>query len=207
MMKRIASILLGFLILIGMAGPAIAQAAERARASVVVVFVDRATKGEEGKAWINERIRAFLDGKVTGIYDLVPGTRFEPQLKGLDLEKGADEKALFAILGESGADYALLAELVSAKESGSMGLFRSSKNSNIGLDIKILDLVNGGYLKQGRFTGKSVDDNAVISIEDRLVAVFLINSREISEKALDKLLFQTGEIISVNLPLGKPVKR
>ena len=184
-----------------------AQAAERSKASVVVVFVDRATKGEEGKAWINERIRAFLDGKVAGIYDLVPGTRFEPQLKGLDLEKGADEKTLFAILGESGADYALMAELVSAKESGSMGLFRSSKNSNIGLDIKILDLVNGGYLKQGRFNGKSVDDNAVISIEDRLVAVFLINSREISEKALDKLLFQTGEIISVNLPLSKPLKR
>ena len=67
--------------------------------------------------------------------------------------------------------------------------------------------MNGGFLKQGRFSGKSVDDNAVISIEDRLVAVFVINSREISEKALDKLLFQTGEIISVNLPLGRPVKR
>ncbi len=206
-MKRIASILLGVLFLLGMSGSVVAQAAERTRASVVVAFVDRATKGEEGKAWINERIRAFLDGKVAGIYDLVVGTKFESQLKALDLEKGADEKSLFAVLGESGADYALLAELVSAKESGSMGLFRSSKNANIGLDIKILDLVNGGFLKQGRFTGKSVDDNAVISIEDRLVAVFVINSREITEKALDKLLFQTGEIISVNLPLGKPVKK
>ena len=206
-MRRFECILLGVLLLLELSGAATAGAEERTKASVVVAFVDRATKGEEGKAWINERIRSFLDGKVAGIYDLVPGTGFEPQLKSLNLEKGADEKKLFAILGESGADYALLAELVSAKESGSMGLFRSSKNANIALDIKILDLVNGGFLKQGRFSGKSVDDNAVISIEDRLVAVFVINSREISEKALDKLLFQTGEIISVNLPLAKPVKR
>ena len=193
--------------LLELSGAATARAEERAKASVVVAIVDRATKGEEGKTWINERIRTFLDGKVAGIYDQVPGTGFESQLKSLNLEKGADEQKLFAILGESGVDYALLAELVSAKESGSMGLFRSSKNANIALDIKILDLVNGGFLKQGRFSGKSVDDNAVISIEDRLVAVFVINSREISEKALDKLLFQTGEIISVNLPLGRPVKR
>ena len=206
-MRRFACILLGVLLLLELSGAATAWAEERAKASVVVAFVDRATKGEEGKTWINERIRTFLDGKVAGIYDQVPGTRFESQLKSLNLEKGADEKKLFAILGESGADYALLAELVSAKESGSMGLFRSSKNANIALDIKILDLVNGGFLKQGRFSGKSVDDNAVISIEDRLVAVFVINSREISEKALDKLLFQTGEIISVKLPLGRPVKR
>ena len=206
-MRRFACILLGVLLLLELSGAAAARAEERTKASVVVAFVDRATKGEEGKAWINERIRSFLDGKVAGIYDLVPGNTFEPQLKSLNLEKGADEKKLFAILGGSGADYALLAGLVSAKESGSMGLFRSSKNANIALDIKILDLVNGGFLKQGRFSGKSVDDNAVISIEDRLVAVFVINSREISEKALDKLLFQTGEIISVNLPLAKPVKR
>ena len=206
-MRRFACILLGVLLLLELSGAATAWAEERAKASVVVAFVDRATKGEEGKTWINERIRTFLDGKVAGIYDQVPGTGFESQLKSLNLEKGADEKKLFAILGESGVDYALLAELVSAKESGSMGLFRSSKNANIALDIKILDLVNGGFLKQGRFSGKSVDDNAVISIEDRLVAVFVINSREISEKALDKLLFQTGEIISVNLPLAKPVKR
>ena len=206
-MKRIAGALLGFLFLLAMSGLPVAEATERVKASVVVTFIDRATKGEEGKAWINERIRSFLDGKVAGIYDLVSGARFEPQMKALNLDKGVDEKTLFALLGESGADYALLAELVSAKESGSMGLFRSSKNANIELDIKILDLVNGGYLKQGRFTGKSVDDNAVVSIEDRLVAVFVINSREISEKALDKLLFQAGEVISVNLPLGKPAKR
>ncbi len=187
--------------------PLDAAAAERQRASVIVVFVDRATKGDEGKEWINERIRAFLDGKVYDIYDVVPGKTMEPRVKSLDLAKGADEKALFTILSASGADYALLAELVSAKESGSMGLFRSSKNANVGLDIKILDLVNNGYLKQGRFTGRALDDNAVISIEDRLIAVFAINSKEITEKALDKLLFQTGEIISVNLPLGKPVKR
>ena len=176
-MRRFECILLGVLLLLELSGAATAGAEERTKASVVVAFVDRATKGEEGKAWINERIRFFLDGKVAGIYDLVPGTGFEPQLKSLNLEKGADEKKLFAILGESGADYALLAELVSAKESGSMGLFRSSKNANIALDIKILDMLNGGFLKQGRFSGKSVDDNAVISIEDRLVAVFVINSR------------------------------
>lgn len=86
-----------------------------------------------------------------------------------------------------------------------MGLFRSSKNTNIALDIKILDLVNSGYLKQGRFTGKAIDDNAVFSIEDRIVAVFMIDSQEITLKALDKLLFQVGEIISVNLPLAPPV--
>ena len=87
-----------------------------------------------------------------------------------------------------------------------MGMFRSSKNANIGLDIKILDLVNGGFLKQGRFTGKAVDDNTVVSIGDRLVALFTINSQEITTAALDKLLFQVGEIISFNLPLAPPKK-
>lgn len=184
-----------------------AQASERQRASVVMIFIDRATNSDGEKQWIVDRVQSFLQGKVNGIYDIIPGKVFEPRVKSLDLATGTDEKTLFAILGESGADYALLAELVSVKESGSMGLFRLSKNANIGLNIKILDLVNCGYLKQGRFTGRAVDDNAVISIEDRLVAIFFLNSREITEKALEKLLFQAGEIISVNLPLGKPAKR
>ena len=42
--------------LLELSGAATARAEERAKASVVVAFVDRATKGEEGKAWINERI-------------------------------------------------------------------------------------------------------------------------------------------------------
>lgn len=205
-MKQAASFFILLFIMLFLPQPA-AQAAERQRASLVVIFVDRATNSDGEKQWIVDRVQTFLQGKVNGIYDITPGKVFELRVKSLDLATGSDEKTLFAILGESGADYALLAELVSAKESGSMGLFRSSKNANIGLNLKILDLVNGGYLKQERFTGSAVDDNAVISIGDRLVAVLFLNSREITEKALEKLLFQAGEIISVNLPLGKPVKR
>ena len=204
-MKQVAAIII-LLSMLFLLQPA-AQASERQRASVMMIFVDRATNSDGEKQWIVDRVQSFLQGKVNGIYDIIPGKVFEPRVKSLDLATSADEKTLFAILGESGADYALLAELVNAKESGSMGLFRSSKKANIGLNIKILDLVNCGYLKQGRFTGRAVDDNAVISIGDRLVAVLFLNSREITEKALEKLLFQVGENISVNLPLGKPAKR
>ena len=181
------------------------QAQPREQASVVVVFVDRVTQGE--KEWVTARIRDFLGNKVNGIYRIVPAAPFEAQIKNLTGRTGADEKTLFAILSESGADYALLADLANLKESGSMGMFRSSKNAHIGLDIQILDLINGGFLKQGRFTGKAIDDNAVISIGDRLVALFTIDSQEITNTALDKLLFQVGEVISVNLPLAPPVKK
>lgn len=180
-------------------------AQQREQASVVVVFVDRVTQGE--KEWVTTRIREFLGNKVNGLYRVAPGTAFETGAKNLNGTKGVDEKALFALLADAGSDYALIAELTNLKESGSMGMFRSAKNANISLDIKILDLVNGGFLKQGRFTGKAVDDNAVVSIEDRLVALFAINSQEITTNALDKLLFQVGEIISFNLPLAPSVKK
>lgn len=182
-----------------------AQAQPREQASVVVVFVDRVTQDE--KEWVTTRIRDFLGTKVNGLYRVIPAAPFEARIRALNEKTGAGEKALFAILGESGADYVLLAELVNLKESGSMGMFRSSKNAHIGLDIMILDLVNGGFLKQGRFTGKAIDDNAVISIGDRLVALFTIDSQKITGTALDRLLFRVGEVISINLPLVPPVKK
>lgn len=198
--------LLGAVVLaVSLLTPTVASAQPREQASVVVVFVDRVTQGD--KEWITTRIRDFLGNKVNGLYRVVPGAPFEAGAKELNAAKGADEKALFSLLADAGADYALVVELANLKESGSMGAFRSSKNANVGLDVKILDLVNGGFLKQGRFTGKAVDDNTVISIEDRLVALFTINSQEITMQALDKLLFQIGEIISVNLPLAAPVKK
>ena len=182
----------------------VALAQPREQASVVVVLVDRVTQGEQ--EWVTARIREFLGNKVNGLYRVVPGAAFEAGVKNLNGATGADEKALFTLLADGGSDYAMVAELTNLKESGSMGMFRSSKNANIGLDIKILDLVNGGFLKQGRFTGKAVDDNTVVSIGDRLVALFTINSQEITTAALDKLLFQVGEIISFNLPLAPPKK-
>ena len=198
--------LLGAVLLPAMMLPQVTAAAQpREQASVVVVFVDRVMQGE--KEWVTTRIREFLGNKVNGLYRVVPGAPFEAGVKSLNADNGADEKALFLLLADAGADYALVAELTNLKESGSMGMFRSSKNANVGLNVKILDLVNGGFLKQGRFTGKAIDDNTVISIEDRLVALFTINSREITAVALDKLLFQVGEIISFNLPLASPVKK
>ena len=185
--------------------PTPAQAQPREQASVVVVLVDRGTQGE--KDWVTSRIRDFLSNKVNGLYRVVPAASFEARIKKLNGQTGADEKAMFAILNESGADYALLAELANLKESGSMGMFRSSKNAHIGLDIMILDLVNGGFLKQGRFAGKAIDDNVVISIGDRLVALLTIDSRQITGTALDRLLFQVGEVISVNLPLAPSAKK
>jgi len=185
--------------------PPVAWAQPREQASVVVVLVDRVTQGEQ--EWVTARIREFLGNKVNGLYRVVPGADFEAGVKNLNGATGADEKALFTLLADAGSDYAMVAELTNLKESGSMGMFRSSKNANVGLDIKILDLVNGGFLKQGRFTGKAIDDNTVISIGDRLVALFTINSQEITTAALDKLLFQVGEIISFNLPLAPPAKK
>ena len=181
------------------------QAQPREQASVVVLFVDRATEGD--KEWVTARIRNFLGNKVNGLYRVVPPEPFETRIKKLTGGTGGSERVLFDILNDSGADYALIAELANLKESGSMGMFRSSKHTNIGLDIQILDLVNGGFLKQGRFTGKAIDDNAVISIGDRLVALFTMDSQEITLAALDRLLFQVGEVISVNLPLAPPAKQ
>ena len=204
-MSKLLTLLLGGVLCFSiMALPPVALAQSREQASVVVVFVDRVTQGE--KEWVSTRIREFLGNKVNGLYRVVPGAAFEAGVKNLNGATGADEKALFTLLADAGSDYAMVAELTNLKESGSMGMFRSSKNANVGLDIKILDLVNGGFLKQGRFTGKAVDDNTVVSIEDRLVALFMINSQEITTTALDKLLFQVGEIISFNLPLAPPKK-
>lgn len=204
-MSKLSVCLLGWLVFFSMtAPPPVALAQPREQASVVVVLVDRVTQGEQ--EWVTARIREFLGNKVNGLYRVVPGAAFEAGVKNLNGATGADEKALFTLLADAGSDYAMVAELTNLKESGSMGMFRSSKNANVGLDIKILDLVNGGFLKQGRFTGKAVDDNTVISIGDRLVALFTINSQEITTAALDKLLFQVGEIISFNLPLAPPKK-
>ena len=50
-MRRFSCILLGVLLLLELSGAATARAEERAKASVVVAFVDRATKGEEGKTF------------------------------------------------------------------------------------------------------------------------------------------------------------
>ena len=206
LVKVLLLALLGAVLLPAMMLPQITAIAQpREQASVVVVFVDRVTQGE--KEWVTTRIREFLGNKVNGLYRIVPGASFEAGVKRLNADSGADEKALFLLLADAGADYALVAELTNLKESGSMGMFRSAKNANVGLNVKILDLVNGGFLKQGRFTGKAIDDNTVVSVEDRLVALFTINSQEITASALDKLLFQVGEIISFNLPLAPPVKK
>lgn len=193
---------LGWLVLFFLTTPAPVQAQPREQAAVVVLFIDRATQGE--KAWIVSRIHDFLGNKVNGLYRVIPAEPFEMQIKKLSAGSEVDELALSAILAGSGADYALLAELSNLKESGSMGMFRSAKNTRIGLDIKILDIINGRYLTNGRFTGKAIDDNAVISIGDRLVALFTIDSREITVTALDRLLFQVGEVISASLPLAPP---
>lgn len=195
---------------VGVSEAAEAEHADR-RSSVVTIFYDR-IPGEHPE--VVNLITEMLKRKTDEIYRIVPETTFLTEVRAAidgdvnagDTSANAIDDLIIEILRMSKADFAILATLEKFSESGAMGVFRLSKKTNAQIGIRIYNLAEKSVIKKVSIERNTKDDNAIMVV-DGIIAALVISSADVTTSAMDRILFQAGEIISVNLPLKATGRR
>ena len=187
--------------------PYAAQAQERQKASVVVIVVNNAHTDYDGE--IQQKIQAWVDRKFLGVYDMVPSQPFVAKLQELNVSDFGPgqlplcEKTFFS----SNVDYAVYIEVKPFVQNNHVALFRYGKCTVASGTIRIYDIVNNRFLCDTTYAGKSAKDEQAVFLDERIIALFSVDSKSISLQAVDNLLYWIGETISVKLPLDPQPKR
>jgi len=195
-MKR--GIMLALLLVLCLADvPGAAAAAPRDKATVLVVFINNAktTYDEE----IGQKIMLWLRGKVDGLYNVASNEQFLAQMteRGLTSSIPAERGELISLLGNNSIDYLIVAELQPFLRKERITVFTYGKDMTAGMHLKMIDVPNSNYLYNGKFLIKASDTTMD----------WLIGNKSVAMLALDKVLVEMGEVISVRLPLETSVKK
>lgn len=169
-------------------------AQERPKASVSIVFINNAKTTYDDE--LTNKISYWLNGKVYGLYNIVPSEQPLANLRALGIDDitTVEKKDLIDAFGSNGTDYIIYAELRPFIRKEKITLFTYGKDMTATMLLKILDVPNGKYLYNGKFIIKASDSTSEWHIGNKSVAL----------KAIDSVLVEMGEVISFRLPLQPP---
>lgn len=171
-------------------------AQERAKASVSVIFINNAKTTYDDE--LANKINGWMNGKVEGLYNIIPNLEPLIKLKALGFEDiaMAEKKDLAEAFADSHTDYIVYAELQPFIRKERITVFTYGKDMTATMILKILDVPNNKYLYNGKFIIKGSDSTTEWHIGNKSVAF----------KAIDSVLIEMGEVISFRLPLQPPNK-
>jgi hypothetical protein len=182
-------------------------AAARQKASVAVIVVNNA--GTDYDAELTEKMADWVKKKFDGVYDVRPAAPFVARLRAAgaaDLD-AAKKAAVGETFRSEAVDYVVYIELKPFTVDGHVALFRYGRNVTADILVRMYDVVRDQYLHDATLSRQAAKDEQSVFLDERIVALFTVNTKKISLRALDNSLFHAGEIISVKLPLDPRPER
>jgi len=191
-MSNVKRIMLVIICLLSLAFPinhTFAQ--ERTKATISIIFINSARTTYDDE--LTNKINVWFDGKVNGIYNVIPSNHPLAKLKELGFEDigMAEKKDLLDAFSDIHTDYIIFAQLQPFIRKERITLFTYGKDMTANMVLKILDVSNAKYLYNGKFIIKGSDTTTD----------WFIGNKSVALKAIDSVLVEMGEIISFKLPL------
>ncbi len=170
-------------------------AQERTKASVSIIFINNAKTTYDDE--LNNKINNWMNGKVEGLYNIIPNAQPLSKLKALGIEDiaMAEKKDLIETFADSRTDYIVYAELQPFIRKEKITVFTYGKDMTATMIFKILDVPNSKYLYNGKFIIKGSDSTSE----------WFIGNKSVAFKAIESVLIEMGEVISFRLPLKSPI--
>lgn len=131
-------------------------------------------------------------------YLLVDGAPYIEKLNKVGIVdiSTAERADIVDVFQGENVDYCIFLEVQPFVARDKMTFFTVGKDITTAVPFKIIDLVNGKYLYNGKFTEKASDSSMLGGIGNKSVAL----------KALGNVNEQVASVISTRLPETKPVK-
>lgn len=129
-------------------------------------------------------------------YNLIDGAIYLERLNKVgivDLSTAERADILDAFKGDN-VDYIVIMEIQPFISTNKITFFTIGKDITTSIPFKIIDVINGRYLYNGKFTEKASDSSMVGAIGNKSVA----------KKALNNAAIQMTSVIETRLPAGKP---
>lgn len=190
-MKRLILFIALLLAFQGLIAPGTGQAAERQKATIILAFVNNAKTTYDDE--ISARVIAALNKKVDGIYNVNSSQAYLERLNKLGIAdiSTAERQSLVDAVEPADVDYLVLAELEPFVRKEKITVFTYGKDMTATLLLKIIDVKNNKSIYNGKFIEKASD-----STTDGL-----IGNKSVAMMAIDRVVYQAGEVISFRLPL------
>ena len=128
-------------------------------------------------------------------YVYVNGTPYIEKLKktGVDDLSTAERADIIDAFSGEGIDYIVFVEVQPLVRKEKLSFFTYGIDITAVVPFKVIDLVNGKYLYNGKFSEKASDSTAFGGLGNKAIAL----------KALDKINQQIATVLSNRLPAGK----
>jgi len=185
-------------LLVGCFLPQLGFAQERPKATVTIVYINNSNCSFDSV--LDEHVMNVLHGKVDGIYNIIPGDYYKKNL--FDSNQNPSPNRIIDTVQNDNIDYLIYFQLQPFNRKERMALFRYGKDMTATAILRIYSGKNGKCLFEKNFSAKASDDQTQVFLEDSLTAWIAIRSKNLGVAASDKVLYQAGEYISVNLPLA-----
>ncbi|HWQ61886.1 MAG TPA: hypothetical protein VN521_06215 [Negativicutes bacterium] len=154
-------------------------------------------------AELTEKMTVWVERKFSGVYNLKPPAPFAAKLREIGASdlNGTKNAGIGEIFRPEGVDYVVYMELKPLTVHGHVAFFRYGKGVTADILLRMFDVAGGRYLYDAIVSQKAAKDEQSVFLDERIIALFSVNSKAIALDALDKSLFLAGEVISVKLPL------
>lgn len=130
-------------------------------------------------------------------YNLVDGAVYLEKLNKIGITdlSTAERADILVAFRDDNIDYVIIMEIQPFVAREKMTLFTVGKDLTTSVPFKIVDVVNGSYLYNGKFTEKASESSMIGPL----------GNKSMSLKALNTVNMQVASIIGTRLPQTKPV--
>jgi hypothetical protein len=177
--------------------PLLSVAQERTKASVAIVYINRAKSSFDDV--LDDHIMKLLHKRVDGIYTVVSENKIKETLFKNDAIPSAS--SVIETAKNDKIDYFVYLQLQPFARKEKVAIFRYGKEMTATVILRIYNGSTGICLFDKTYNAKGTDDQAQVFLEDSIVAWMSIRSKNVGLAAVDEVLYQAGEAISVRLPL------
>ncbi|MBP2650528.1 MAG: hypothetical protein H6Q74_1353 [Firmicutes bacterium] len=190
-------LLLLLLIVIAAFLPQFGFAQERQKASIAIVYNNNSNSAFNSA--IDEHVMNFFHKKVDGIYNLVSGDNYKKNL----FNNGTfpSPSVIVDAVQNDNIDYIIYLQLQPFQRKEKVAIFRYGKDMTVTAILNIYNGNTGKCLFSKTFSANAADDKSQVFLEDSITSWITIRSKNLGLESVDKVLYQAGEYISVNLPL------